>query len=65
MANLRNVLRQLFSQTAKILSVKTGVQSADFYFAERQALLEYDSALITADQLQQAVEKDSFEIAAA
>ena len=49
----------------KVLSRKTGVQFTEVSFAEKQVSLEYDSALITADQLQQAVEKDSFEIAAA
>jgi copper chaperone CopZ len=49
----------------KVLSGKTGVQSAEVSFAEKQASLEYDSALITVDQLQQAVEKAGFEIAAA
>ena len=46
----------------KVLSGKPGVQSAEIYFAKKQASLEYDSALITADQLQQAVEKAGFEI---
>ncbi|MGY8700222.1 MAG: heavy-metal-associated domain-containing protein [bacterium] len=49
----------------KVLSGKTGVQSAEVSFAEKQASLEYDSALITANQLQQAIEKAGFEIAAA
>ena len=49
----------------KVLSGKTGVESAEVSFAEKQASLEYDSALITADQLQQAVEKAGFEIATA
>ena len=65
LSNFRNALRKLFSQTAKILSIKTVVQSADFYFAEKQALLEYDSALIIADQLQKDVGKTGFEIPAA
>ena len=49
----------------KVHSGKTGVESAEVSFAEKQASLEYDSALITADQLQQAVEKAGFEIATA
>jgi copper chaperone CopZ len=49
----------------KVLSGKTGVQSAEVSFAEKQASLEYDSALIAENQLQQAVEKAGFEIAAA
>ena len=49
----------------KVLSRKTGVQSAEVSFTEKQASLEYDSALITADQLQQAVENASFEIGVA
>ena len=47
----------------KVLSRKTGVQSAEVSFAEKQASLEYDSALITANQLQLAVEESRFEIA--
>lgn len=47
----------------KILSRKTGVQSAEVSFAEKQASLEYDSTLISADQLQEVVEKAGFEIA--
>ena len=62
---LRNALRRLFSQTVRVLSRKTGVPSAEFSFAEELASLEYESALITVDQLQQAVEKAGFEIAAA
>ena len=49
----------------KVLSGKTGVQSAEVDFAEKQASLEFDSALISADQLHEAVEKAGFEIAAA
>ena len=49
----------------KVLSGKTGVQFAEVDFAEKQASLEFDSALISADQLQEAVEKAGFEIAAA
>ena len=49
----------------KVLIGKTEVQSAEVSFAEKQASLEYDSALITADQLQQAVEKAGFEISTA
>jgi copper chaperone CopZ len=47
----------------KVLSGKTGVQSAEVSFGEKQASLEYDSALISADQLQDAVVKAGFEIA--
>ena len=47
----------------KVLSGKNGVQSAEVSFAEEQASLEFDSALISADQLQEAVEKAGFEIA--
>jgi copper chaperone CopZ len=49
----------------KVLSGKTGIQSASVSFAEKQASLEFDSTLISADQLQEAVEKAGFEIAAA
>ena len=49
----------------KVLSGKTGVKSAEVSFAEKQASLEFDSALISADQLQEAVEKAGFEIATA
>ena len=49
----------------KVLSRKTGLQSTAVSLAEKQASLEYDSALITANQLQQAIEKAGFEIAAA
>jgi len=49
----------------KVLSGKNGVQSAEVSFAEKQASLEFDSALISADQLQEAVEKAGFEIATA
>ncbi len=49
----------------KVLSGKNGVQSAEVSFAEEQASLEFDSALISADQLQEAVEKAGFEIATA
>ena len=49
----------------KLLSGKTGVQSAVVSFAEEQASLKFDSALISADQLQEAVEKAGFEIVAA
>ena len=47
----------------KVLSGKTGVQSAEVSFAEEQTSLEFDSALILVDQLQEAVQKDGFEIA--
>lgn len=49
----------------KVLSGKTGVQFVEVSFAEKQASLKFDSALISADQLQEAVEKAGFEIAAA
>ena len=39
----------------KVLSRKTGLQSTEVSLAEKQASLEYDSALIIADQLQKAV----------
>ena len=54
-----------WARLQKVFSGKTGVQSTEVFFAEKQASLEYDSALITADQLQQAVKKAGFEIAAA
>ena len=54
-----------WARLQKAFSRKTGVQSAEVSFTEKQASLEYDLALITADQLQQAVEKAGFEIAAA
>ncbi|HBL55741.1 MAG TPA: copper chaperone [Deltaproteobacteria bacterium] len=46
----------------KVLSGKEGVQSAKASFAEKQASLEYDSALISLAQLKDAVEKAGFEI---
>ena len=46
----------------KVLSGKSGVQSAAVSFAEKQALLEYDSAIISQEQLQDVVEKAGFEI---
>ena len=49
----------------KVLSGKTGVQSAEVSFADNQALLEYDSEIISAEQLQDAVENAGFEIASA
>ena len=47
----------------KVLSGKTGVQSAEVSFADNQALLEYDSEIISAEQLLDAVENAGFEIA--
>ena len=49
----------------KVLSGKTGVQSTEVSFSEKQASLSFDSTLISADKLQEAVEKASFEIAVA
>ena len=46
----------------KVLSGKSGVQSAAVSFAEKQTLLEYDSAIISQEQLQDVVEKAGFEI---
>ena len=48
----------------KVLSRKTGVRPVEVSFAEEQAPLKYDSTLISADQLQEVVEKAGFEIAA-
>ena len=49
----------------KVLSGKKGVQSTEVSFAEKQASLEYDPALITANQLQLVVKKSGFKIATA
>lgn len=49
----------------KVLSGKDGVQATAVSFADKQASLEYDSAAISSDQLQDAVEKAGFEIIAA
>ena len=48
----------------KVLSGKTGVQSAEVSFAYEQAQLKFDSTLISADKIQVVVEKAGFEIAA-
>ena len=47
----------------RVLSGKTGVQCAEVSFDEEQASREFDSVLISADQLQEAVEKAGFKIA--
>ena len=44
----------------KVLSGKKSVQSAEVSFTKKQASLEYDSALITSNQLQLAVEEPGF-----
>ena len=45
----------------KVLSGKEGVQSAKASFAEKQASLEYDSVIISQEQLQDTIEKAGFE----
>lgn len=46
----------------KVLSGKTGVQSARVSFPDKQSSLEYDSSAISFDQLNDAVKKAVFEI---
>ena len=46
----------------KVIFRKDGVQSATVSYAEKQASLEYDSAIISQEQLQDTIEKAGFEI---
>ena len=46
----------------KVISRKDDVQSATVSYAEKQASLEYDSAIISLEQLQDTIEKAGFEI---
>ena len=46
----------------KVISRKDGVQSATVSYAEKKASLEYDSSIISQDQLQDTIRKAGFEI---
>ena len=46
----------------KLIFGKDGVQSATVSYAEKQASLEYDSGIISGEQLQDTIEKAGFEI---
>ena len=46
----------------KVICGKDGVQSATVSYAEKQASLEYDSSIISQEQLQDTIEKAGFEI---
>ena len=46
----------------KVISGKEGVLSATVSYAEKQASLEYDSSIISQEQLQDTIEKAGFEI---
>ena len=46
----------------KLIFGKDGVQSATVSYAEKQASLEYDPAIISQEQLQDTIEKAGFEI---
>jgi copper chaperone CopZ len=46
----------------KVICGKDGVQSATVFYAEKQASLEYDSSIISQEQLQDTIEKARFEI---
>jgi Cu+-exporting ATPase len=46
----------------KVIHKKDGVQSATVSCAEKQASLEYDSSIISQEQLQDTIEKAGFEI---
>ena len=46
----------------KLIFGKDGVQSATVSYAEKQASLEYDPAIISQEQLQYTIEKVGFEI---
>jgi len=46
----------------KVIYGKDGVQSATDSYAEKQALLEYDSLIISQEHLQDTIEKAGFEI---
>ncbi|MEC9219206.1 MAG: heavy metal-associated domain-containing protein [SAR324 cluster bacterium] len=44
------------------MSGKDGVQSVTVSYAEKQASMEYDSSIISQEQLQDTIEKAGFEI---
>ena len=46
----------------KLIFGKDGVQSATVSYGEKQASLEYDSGIISEEQLQDTIEKAGFEI---
>ena len=46
----------------KLIFGKDGVQSATVSYAKKQASLEYDSGIISEEQLQDTIEKAGFEI---
>ena len=46
----------------KVISRKDGIQSATVSYAEKQASLEYDSVIISQEQLQDTIEKAGFKI---
>ena len=46
----------------KVISGKDSIQSATVSYAEKQASLEYDSSIISQEQLQDTIEKAGFEI---
>ena len=46
----------------KVISGKYGVQSATVSYAEKQASLKYDSAIISQELLQDTIRKAGFEI---
>ena len=46
----------------KLIFGKDGVQSATVSYPEKQASLEYDSGIISEEQLQDTIEKAGFEI---
>ena len=46
----------------KLIFGKDGVQSATVSYAEKQASLEFDSGIISEEQLQDTIEKAGFEI---
>ena len=46
----------------KVVYGKDGIQSATDSYAEKQALLEYDSLIISQEHLQDTIEKAGFEI---
>ena len=46
----------------KVISGKEGIQSATVSYAEKQASLEYDLAIISQEQLQDTIRKAGFEI---
>ena len=46
----------------KVIYGKDGVQSVTVSYAEKQASMEYDSSIISQEQLQDTIEKAGFEI---